>query len=72
MIDLLRNSPREALARFFPPAAPGESVQLPAGVKFLTALFLPPVEGQPQNGVTKVMAGAVTRLLGIHSARQTR
>jgi MoaA/NifB/PqqE/SkfB family radical SAM enzyme len=72
MIDLLRNSPREALARFFPPAAPGESVQLPAGVKFLTALFLPPAEGQHQSGMTKVMAGAVTRLLGIHSARQTR
>ena len=72
MIDLLRNSPREALARFFPPAAPGESARLPAGVKFLTSLFLPPVEGQPQSGVTKVMAGAVTRLLGIHSARQMR
>ena len=72
MIDLLRNTPREALARFFPPAAPGESVQLPLGVKILSSLFLPPAEGKRQSGATKVMAGAVKRLLGIHSARQAR
>jgi MoaA/NifB/PqqE/SkfB family radical SAM enzyme len=72
MIDLLRNHPREALARFFPPAAPGQSVQLPLSVKILSSLFLPPAEGKAQNGTTKVLAGAVKRLLGIHSARQTR
>jgi MoaA/NifB/PqqE/SkfB family radical SAM enzyme len=72
MIDLLRNHPREALARFFPPAAPGETVQLPAGVKILSALFLPPADGKPQNRATRVIAGAVKRLLGIHPERQTR
>jgi MoaA/NifB/PqqE/SkfB family radical SAM enzyme len=72
MIDQLRNSPREALARFFPPAAPGDSVELPLSVKILSSLFLPPVEGKRQNGATKMMAGAVKRLLGIHAARQTR
>jgi MoaA/NifB/PqqE/SkfB family radical SAM enzyme len=72
MIDLLRNNPREALARFFPPAVPGESVQLPLGVKLLSSLFMPPAEGKPQSGATKLMAGAVKRLLGIHSVRQTR
>jgi MoaA/NifB/PqqE/SkfB family radical SAM enzyme len=71
MIDLLRNTPREALARFFPAAGPGQSAQLPVGVKVLTSLFLP-AEGKPQSGARKVMAGAVKRLLGIHSARQTR
>ncbi|HVJ08754.1 MAG TPA: radical SAM protein [Acidisarcina sp.] len=72
MIDQLRNTPREALARFFPPTAPEESVQLPFGVKFLSSLFLPPVEGETQSRGTKVIAGAVKRLLGINSARQTR
>jgi len=72
MIDLLGNSPREALARFFPAAGPGESTQLPLGVKILSSLFLPPAEGKPQSGATKAMAGAVKRLLGIHPARQTR
>jgi len=72
MIDLLRNHPREALARFFPPAAQGESVQLPLGVKLLSSLFLPPTGGKPQSGAKKGIAGALKRLLGIHSARQTR
>ena len=72
MIDLLRNSPREALERFFPPAAPGQSTQLPLGVKILSSLFLPPAEGASQNPAKKIAAGAVKRLLGIHSARQTK
>ncbi|HEX3438482.1 MAG TPA: radical SAM protein [Pseudacidobacterium sp.] len=65
MIDLVREKPREALARFFPPTEQGGAVELPLGVKFLTSIFLPPEKGKPQNPATKAMAGAVMRLLGI-------
>ena len=65
MIDLVREDPRNALIEFFPPAAPGTTAQLPLGVKFLSALFLPPQKGESQSPVTKAMAGAVKRILGI-------
>ena len=65
MIDLVREKPREALTRFFPPAAPGEAAHLPAGVKVLSSLFLPPENGKPQSAAAKAMAGAVMRVLGI-------
>jgi MoaA/NifB/PqqE/SkfB family radical SAM enzyme len=65
MIDLVREKPREALARFFPPAAPGEAARLPLGVKLLTALFLPAANGRPQSPAVKAMAGVAIRLLGI-------
>ncbi len=65
MIDMVRNDPRGALKKFFPPAESGAPDKVPAGVKVLTALFLPPENGKPQNGVTKAMAGAVKRVLGI-------
>ena len=65
MIDLLRNHPREALARFFPPAAPGAPVKLPLGVSFLSQMFLPPESGKPQGIVVKTVAAGVRRLLGI-------
>ncbi len=65
MIDLLRNHPREALARFFPPAAPGAPVKLPLGVSFLSQMFLPPESGKPQGFVVKTVAAGVWRLLGI-------
>jgi MoaA/NifB/PqqE/SkfB family radical SAM enzyme len=65
MIDLVREKPREALTRFFPPAAPGEAARLPAGVKILSSIFLPPENGKPQSMAAKAAAGAVTRLLGI-------
>jgi MoaA/NifB/PqqE/SkfB family radical SAM enzyme len=65
MIDLLRDKPREALTRFFPPPAPGEPSRAPASVKILSSLFLPPADGKPQSGATKIAAGAVKRLLGI-------
>ncbi len=65
MIDLMRENPRQALAKFFPPAVAGAPAQLPAGVKFLSSLFLPPEDGRPQNGAAKAMAGAVMRMLGI-------
>ena len=77
MIDLLREKPREALARFFPPLIqgtemPAAAAQMPFGVKVLSALFLPPAEGRPQSGAARLMAGAVKKALGVHSARQAR
>ena len=65
MIDLVREKPREALTRFFPPAAPGTPAQLPVGIKVLSSLFLPPENGKPQSAAAKAMAGAVMRVLGI-------
>ena len=65
MIDLIRERPREALARFFPPAGPGEPARMPAGIKFLSSIFLPPEDGRPQSAAVKATAGVVMRLLGI-------
>lgn len=65
MIDLVREKPREALTRFFPPAAPDAPANLPLGVKLLSSIFLPPENGKPQGAVTRAAAGAVTKLLGI-------
>jgi MoaA/NifB/PqqE/SkfB family radical SAM enzyme len=64
MIDLMRNNPRTALAKFFPPSPSGEPARLPPGVKLLTSIFLPE-SGKPQSMAGKAMAGAITRLLGI-------
>ncbi len=65
MIDMMREDPRAALRKFFPPEAPGASAQLPVGVKFLSSLFLPPENGRAQSRATKAMAGAVKKVLGI-------
>jgi MoaA/NifB/PqqE/SkfB family radical SAM enzyme len=65
MIDLVRENPRAALTKFFPPPAHGEPAQLPLGVKFLSSLFLPPENGRVQSRATKAMAGAVKTVLGI-------
>lgn len=65
MIDLVKQSPRQALIQFFPPAAPGEPPRLPLGVKFLSQLFLPPEGGKPQGAVVKAVAAGVSRLFGI-------
>ncbi len=72
MIDLVRDHPREALERFFPPATPGAAARLPLGVKVLSSLFLPREDGRAQRSATKAIAGAVTRLLGIDPARQAK
>jgi len=72
MIDLLREKPREALVRFFPPQAAGAAAQMPFGVKALSFLFLPPANGRPQSGAARLMASAVKRALGVNSARQAR
>jgi MoaA/NifB/PqqE/SkfB family radical SAM enzyme len=65
MIDLIRNDPRGALTRFFPPPTPGERANPPLAVKLLSSLFLPPENGKPQSSASKAMAGAVMRLFGI-------
>lgn len=65
MIDLVKENPREALTKFFPPATPGAPAKLPLGVRFLSRLFLPPESGKPQSAVVKAIAAGVSRLLGI-------
>jgi len=65
MLDLMRNQPREALTRFFPPATEGGPPQLPAGVQVLTKIFLPPPDGQPQGAAQKVVAGAAMKIFGV-------
>ncbi len=65
MIDLVKEKPREALTKFFPPAAVGEPAKLPLGIRFLSQVFLPPQDGKPQGPVVKAVAGGVRRLLGI-------
>ena len=39
MLDLMRNQPREALIRFFPPTTPGGPANLPAGIQVLDEDF---------------------------------
>jgi MoaA/NifB/PqqE/SkfB family radical SAM enzyme len=65
MLDLMRNQPREALTRFFPPATPGGPPQLPAGIQVLTAVFLPPPDGKPQSPAQKLVAGAAMKIFGV-------
>jgi MoaA/NifB/PqqE/SkfB family radical SAM enzyme len=65
MLDLMRNQPREALSRFFPPATPGGPPQLPAGIQVLTAVFLPPPDGKPQSATQKLVAGAAMKIFGV-------
>jgi MoaA/NifB/PqqE/SkfB family radical SAM enzyme len=65
MLDLMRNQPREALTRFFPPATPGGPAQLPAGIQVLTAVFLPPADGKPQGVAQKMVAGAAMKIFGV-------
>jgi MoaA/NifB/PqqE/SkfB family radical SAM enzyme len=65
MLDLVRNQPREALTRFFPPASPGGPPQLPAGIHVLTAVFLPPADGKPQSSAQKMVAGAAMKIFGV-------
>jgi MoaA/NifB/PqqE/SkfB family radical SAM enzyme len=65
MLDLMRNQPREALTRFFPPAAPGGPAQLPAGIQVLTAVFLPPADGKPKGVAQKMVAGAAMKIFGV-------
>jgi MoaA/NifB/PqqE/SkfB family radical SAM enzyme len=66
MIDLLRDNPREALTKFFPPSACGtRTTQAPLSVRALSSLFIPREDNKPQSTATKIIAGAVKRVLGI-------
>jgi MoaA/NifB/PqqE/SkfB family radical SAM enzyme len=65
MLDLMRNQPREALTRFFPPSTPGGPAQLPAGIQVLTAVFLPPADGKPKGVAQKMVAGAAMKIFGV-------
>jgi MoaA/NifB/PqqE/SkfB family radical SAM enzyme len=69
MLDLMRNQPREALFRFFPPQQPGGPLPLPPGIRVLTSLFLPPL-GKPQSAARRLLAGAVLRLFGVRPANR--
>ena len=65
MLDLMRNQPREALTRFFPPATAGGPPQLPTGIQILTNVFLPAAEGKPQTAAQKIVAGAAMKIFGV-------
>jgi MoaA/NifB/PqqE/SkfB family radical SAM enzyme len=62
MVDHLREQPREAIARFFPPK-PGEmkGSNLPKSIEVLTWLFLP----SKPNGKRRLFRSAALRLLGV-------
>jgi MoaA/NifB/PqqE/SkfB family radical SAM enzyme len=65
MLDLVRNEPREALTRFFPPAAPGGPPQLPGGIQVLATIFLPPADGRPPSPAQKVVGGVAMKIFGV-------
>jgi MoaA/NifB/PqqE/SkfB family radical SAM enzyme len=60
MVDHLREQPREAIARFFPPK-PGEVQNLPRSIEILTWLFLP----KKPHGKRRIFRSAALRLLGV-------
>jgi MoaA/NifB/PqqE/SkfB family radical SAM enzyme len=65
MLDLVRNQPREALTRFFPPVTPGGAPNLPAGIHVLTAVFLPPADGKSPGPVQKMVGGVAMKMFGV-------
>jgi MoaA/NifB/PqqE/SkfB family radical SAM enzyme len=65
MLDLVRNEPRAALTRFFPPATPGGPPELPGGIQVLTKIFLPPLAGGPPSPVQKIVGGAAMKIFGV-------
>jgi MoaA/NifB/PqqE/SkfB family radical SAM enzyme len=70
MLDLIRNEPREALFRFFPPEIPGGLLSLPTGVRLLTSIFLPPSSGKPRNAARRFLAGAVLWAFGVQTTTE--
>ena len=72
MLDLMRNQPREALFRFFPPATPGGPPALPPGVGVLTSIFLPPPDGKPPSAARKLIAGTVLRAFGVSTKKKQK
>ncbi len=69
MVDHLREQPREAIARFFPPK-PGESENnnLPKSIEILTWLFLP-AKTDASIGKRRVIRNAALMLLGVKMKR---
>jgi MoaA/NifB/PqqE/SkfB family radical SAM enzyme len=65
MLDLVRNEPREALNRFFPPATPGGPPQLPGGIQVLATLFLPRADGRPPSPAQKIVGGVAMKIFGV-------
>jgi hypothetical protein len=72
MLDLIRNEPREALLRFFPPKRSGGPLSLPPGVRLLTSIFLPPPSGKLPNAARKFLVGTVLRAFGVKATTKER
>jgi MoaA/NifB/PqqE/SkfB family radical SAM enzyme len=70
MLDLIRNEPREALLRLFPPERPGGRPSLPLGVRILTSIFLPTPSGKRPGPARRFLSGAVLRIFGVKSTRK--
>jgi MoaA/NifB/PqqE/SkfB family radical SAM enzyme len=70
MLDLIRNQPREALFRFFPPETPGGPLTLPPGVRVLTSIFLPPPSGKPPSAARRFLARSVLRIFGVKATTE--
>jgi MoaA/NifB/PqqE/SkfB family radical SAM enzyme len=70
MLDLIRNEPREALLRLFPPERPGGPLSLPFGVRVLTSIFLPTPSGERPVAARRFLSGAVLRIVGVKSTRK--
>jgi MoaA/NifB/PqqE/SkfB family radical SAM enzyme len=68
MLDLMRNEPREALFRFFPPEKPGGPLSLPPGVRLLASIFLPEPSGKPPSAARKFLGSTMLRMLGVKQA----
>lgn len=64
MIDMVREKPRETLARLFPPVIPGGRPQIPLGLRLLTSIFAPPPAGESRSAAQKLAAGAALKLFG--------
>jgi MoaA/NifB/PqqE/SkfB family radical SAM enzyme len=71
MLDLMRNQPREALFRFFPPQTPGGPLSLPPGVDILTSIFLPPQSGEPPGAARRFLGRTLLRAFGVKPASKS-
>lgn len=64
MIDMVRQKPRETLAKLFPPLVPGGRPRVPLSLRLLTSIFAPPASGEGRGTARKLAAGAALKLLG--------
>ena len=70
MLDLIRNEPREALLRLFPPKRPGGPLSLPLGIRVLTSIFLPTPIGKRPAAARRFLSGAVLWIFGVKSTKK--